>query len=96
MTTIHKYELLPIPGYQRLEIRQSAKLLKIGAQGKKIVLWYEVDVREDWEWVYFLLLMTGQPFGLQGEYKETIQIDDYVLHIYQLEKEENKEKAKSI
>ena len=89
MRTVHKYELNPHAGYQHIEVRKGAILLKIAEQANKICVWFEVDTNEDWQHVDFILYETGaqlEAIHERCEYIDTILLlrGTYVLHVYKI------------
>jgi hypothetical protein len=89
MKTIWKYDLTPIANRFELLMPVGAIILTLQLQDEKPVLWALVDSEAKKERREFRLLMTGQPFELQGNYRYigTYQFQyELVFHIFEQEK----------
>lgn len=86
---IHKAVIEDLFGYVKIVIQEDAELLDIQLQNGKLVCWYqfeagqETNLAQDIE-LYFAT--TGNEFDLPEEsmYRKTIQVGDFVIHVYQL------------
>lgn len=99
MKTIHKLVLTPTTGFV-VETHSNAKVLRVGEQDLKVVVWVEVDTDLPLIKRHFYVVGTGHeiPEGA-GEYYGTVQFlvpsplghqgrpQEIVLHIYEGEKE---------
>ena len=80
---VWKYLLVSDPGAQALKLPLGAKLLHVGPQGKRLGLWFEVDIEEKKEQLRtFRVFGTGHAIE-GGTHVGTVVITPYVWHVYE-------------
>lgn len=89
MKRIHKFVLSAEPG--AVEVRfgggeRNVKMLSVGVQRGKVVVWYEFEANPDTSWPErwnVSLVWTGTDFIPYGDYVGTVTDDDgLVYHVY--------------
>ena len=83
MSVIYKYQL-EITDRQEKAMPAGAKILGVQNQRGVLTLWAWVNPKAKTEIVPFHVFGTGQPIDRDGieEYVGTVQIDDYVWHVF--------------
>jgi hypothetical protein len=84
--TIYKYELTPTGRSERMVMPGGSKILAIGNQDERFMLWVEVDTECERESHYFTIYGTGHELpDNPGRYIGTAQFANgsLVLHAYE-------------
>ena len=84
MNTIWKFEL---DETSTIDMPEGAKILRVGCQGEKIMLWALVDVTDATRWVQrnFWVYGTGEQIldGRDEAYLGTVFAGPYVWHVFE-------------
>lgn len=87
MRQVWKYLISIYDHNQSIRMPTGAKLIHIGQQGRKVGLWFEVDPREKHYIIrHFRVFGTEHPIE-SGEHIGTVIITPYVLHVYEIQRE---------
>ncbi len=84
--TIFKYELTPGEVRQAIELRVDAKILSVGNQGERFMVWVELDPDREPQERFFTVYGTGHPLPDDpGRYIGTAQFANgrLVFHAYE-------------
>lgn len=84
MSKVFKYDMATAPGSQVITLPKEHKILSVKVQGKKIVLYALVDSSNQSENIIIDIVMTGASIWAEGEYLDTVMLEDgeFVLHLF--------------
>jgi len=82
MRTVYKYPLKVEDGKQCILLPEDSKLVTIGSQEDKPVMWFEVDPSTQPLPEIFRVYGTGQPIHINYDYTGSSFCGMYVWHVY--------------
>lgn len=80
---IWKFEL-GFTDFQQIWMPSGAKILTVQIQNGIPCLWAMVDSIAEYEWRNIGIVGTGNPINFKGEYIDTIQLDGFVWHVFEI------------